>query len=206
MITTSWRTLAPTWDFFLTVNLSHRGSVSILLSGNQCPFKQVCTLLLSRIHADWLLSHPVKLTVFPDRRRQDSLLNPKNRVFIVKYFGEDYHYNRVFSTYMQRLRDYKVIDVGATLKEGYMSDSPRYYLFILGLLAMQLGCSLKSEHRRWMKANYQACLPLYERFEQAKMAVFEYEDGKPLKLDSKTVQEKMVALANLPGEQSKYCQ
>ena len=87
-----------------------------------------------------------------------------------------------------------------------MSDSPRYYLFILGLLAMQLGCSLKSEHRRWMKANYQACLPLYERFEQAKMAVFEYEDGKPLKLDSKTVQEKMVALANLPGEQSKYCQ
>lgn len=86
-----------------------------------------------------------------------------------------------------------------------MSDSPRYYLFILGLLAMQLGCPLAKEHRRWMKANYRDCLPIYERFDQAKMAVFEYEDGKPLKLDSQTVQEKMVALAASTGEQRKYC-
>ena len=107
---------------------------------------------------------------------------------------------------MQRLRDYKVINVGATLAEGYMSDSPRYYLFILGLLAMQLGCPLAHEHRRWMKANYQDCLPLYERFDLAKMAVFAYEDGKPLKLDSQTVQEKMMTLAKSTGGPRKYCQ
>lgn len=106
---------------------------------------------------------------------------------------------------MQQLQDYKVINVIATKKAEIMIDSPRYYLFILGLLGMQLGCPLLRKHRRWMKANYQTCLPMYERLEQAKMAVFGYENGKPLNLGSKTLREQMVALAEMPDDEGECC-
>lgn len=60
---------------------------------------------------------------------------------------------------------------------------------------MQLGCTLSRKHRRWMKANWNGCLFMYERLDQAKMAAFEYENGTPLRLDSKRLHEKMMTLS-----------
>lgn len=126
---------------------------------------------------------------------QDSLLNPKNRNFVAQHVSKPTELDRVFKKYLGMLQDYEVINIKATRKEGIMIDSPRYYIFLLGLLAMQLGCTLSRKHRRWMEANWDSCLFMYERLDQAKMAALEYQNGTPLKLDSKTLHEKGRTLA-----------
>lgn len=124
---------------------------------------------------------------------QDSLLNPHHRAFIVKNVFPN-ELDRVFTKYRDMLRDYKIIDVEATRNECILIDSPRYYMFILGLLALQLGCQLSRKHRRWMKDNLHGCLLNDERLEQAKMAV-ELEAGSVLKLESQTLNDRIVSLA-----------
>jgi hypothetical protein len=126
---------------------------------------------------------------------QDSLLNPKNRDFVTKHIQKPTELDRVFKKYLGMLQNYKVIDIKATRNEGMMIDSPRYYIFLLGLLAMQLGCTLSRKHRRWMKANWNGCLFMYERLDQAKMAAFEYQNGEPLKMGHKTLLEKGTTMA-----------
>ncbi|KAL5427451.1 hypothetical protein PMIN07_007805 [Paraphaeosphaeria minitans] len=128
-------------------------------------------------------------------KMQDSLLHPKDRDFVIQHIQNPDELDRVFKKYFDMLQDYKVIDIKATLKEETMIDSPRYYIFLLGLLAMQLGCTLSRKHRRWMKANWDSCLFMYERIDQAKMAAFEYQNGTPLKLGSMTLHEKECSLA-----------
>lgn len=70
------------------------------------------------------------LTMFPDPKMQDSLLNPKDRAFIVTHIQKPTELDRVFRKYLGMLQDYKVIDVAATRKEAIMIDSPRYYIFL----------------------------------------------------------------------------
>ncbi|KAJ4299749.1 hypothetical protein N0V90_004995 [Kalmusia sp. IMI 367209] len=127
-----------------------------------------------------------------DPQMRDSLLNPNDPAFVIKHLQENRELEKVFKKYYGMLEDYKIIDIKAVRAKGEMIDSPRYYIFLLGLLAMQLGCTLSRKHRRWMKTNWNACLFMYERIDQAKMAVFGYENGKPLKLSSKTLDQKMM--------------
>lgn len=131
---------------------------------------------------------------------KDSLLHPKNRSFVTTHIQQPHELDRVFKKYLGMLQEYKIIDIKATLKEQEMIDSPRYYIFMLGLLAMQLGCTLSRKHHRWMKANWDSCLFMYERLDQAMMAAFEHQMGKQLQLDSKTLHEKGRSLGPNEGE------
>lgn len=124
---------------------------------------------------------------------QDSLLTPENRAFVIKHLQQHGELDKVFKKYYGMLRNYKVMDIKAVKASGEMADSPRYYIFLLGLLAMQLGCTLSRKHHRWMKANWSSCLFMYERIDQAKKAAFEYQNGKPLDLGSKTLNEAMMS-------------
>ena len=127
-----------------------------------------------------------------DPHMRDSLLNPVDPVFVIKHLQENRELEKVFKKYYGMLEDYRIIDIKAVRAKGEMLDSPRYYIFLLGLLAMQLGCTLSRKHRRWMKSNWNACSFMYERIDQAKTAAFGYENGKPLKLSSKTLNQKMM--------------
>ena len=124
---------------------------------------------------------------------QDSLLNPHHLAFIVENVIPS-QLDRVFTKYLDVLRDYKLIDIEITRKEGMLIDSPRYYMMVLGLLALQLGCRLSREHRRWMKDNLHGCLLNDERLEQAKMMVDSENPGES-KLASQTLNDRIVTLA-----------
>ncbi|KAF2437601.1 hypothetical protein P171DRAFT_449811 [Karstenula rhodostoma CBS 690.94] len=135
----------------------------------------------------------------PDPKMRDSLLNPKDRNFVAQHIQKPTELDRVFKKYLGMLQKYKVIKIEARLNKAIMMDSPRYYIFLLGLLAMQLGCTLSRKHRRWMKANWDSCLFMYERLDQAKMAAFDYQNGTPLKLGSQTRYEKKRNMAANEG-------
>lgn len=140
----------------------------------------------------------------PKEHQRDSLLSPKNPAKVIKRLTGDGELGKMFNKYYDMLKNYKVIDVKKEKFEVQMMlDSPRYYIFILGLLAMQLGCPIPRKMRRWMKANVNACLFMYERIDQAKMAVFGYENGKPLDLGSKALHEMMLE-DNEPVNESMY--
>ena len=130
----------------------------------------------------------------------DSLFNPNDRKFVAEHIQKPNELDRVFKKYLGMLQDYKVIDVQSTLKEEIMIDSPRYYIFLLGVLAMQLGCTLSRKHHRWMKSNWDNCLFMYERLDQAKMIALEHPMGTPLQLDSKTFHEKGRAVGSSERE------
>ncbi|KAF1967970.1 hypothetical protein BU23DRAFT_572787 [Bimuria novae-zelandiae CBS 107.79] len=134
----------------------------------------------------------------PDHQMQDSLLNPHHGPFLVAHILPA-ELGRVFEKYYCMLQCYKVIGVEATREEGFLLDSPRYYIFGLGLLAMQLGCKLPRQHRRWINENWDACLFNEERREQAMMAVDQFKEGKSLALDSATLNDRIVALAGGEG-------
>lgn len=132
---------------------------------------------------------------------RDSLLNPRDKAFVIKHLRKEI--DAVFKKYHGMLKDYKIIDIKEEKTKGLMLDSPRYYIFLLGLLAMQLGVPLSMAHRRWMKANWNGCLFMYERIDQAKNAAFEYENGKPFDLGSQTLSEKMMACTTTSSGRSR---
>ena len=130
---------------------------------------------------------------------QDSLLNPHHRTFLVQHIVPN-ELDRVFKYYLNTLKTYVLIDVPTTRAQLFLIDSPRYYIFVLGLLAMQLGCSPSRKHRRWMKDNLHDCLFNEERVKQAKFALETYRDGQSLELGSMTLNQRIVTLAEGEGD------
>jgi hypothetical protein len=99
----------------------------------------------------------------------DSLLNPSDAVKVRKCFEEG-ALDRVFGQYHRMLKNYTLVDIKQAKSSRWQLELPRYYIFLLGLLAMQLGCPLSRRHRCRMRANWNGCLFMYERLDQAKMA------------------------------------
>lgn len=127
---------------------------------------------------------------------QDTLLHPHHRAHLVEKVlpGE---MDRVFHKYMCMLQDYKVIDIEAARDESSLIDTPRYYMFVLGILALQLGHPLSSNHRQWMQDNLHECHLNADRLEQAKMAMkFDNAKGHLLDIGSVTLNERIVNLSN----------
>lgn len=146
-------------------------------------------------------AHPLQrhTLTLPAPQMQDSLLNPHHRAFIVREVlpGE---VDRLFAKYLGMLERWRVVDVHAVRSTFALLDSPRYYIFVLGLLAMQLGHPISAPHRRWMRENLHSCLLNRERVEQGEVALgFRNEKGEVLRLGSKTLNQTIVSLAQGRG-------
>ncbi|KAF2109621.1 hypothetical protein BDV96DRAFT_604514 [Lophiotrema nucula] len=119
---------------------------------------------------------------------RESLLNPKDPERVRKLLNNGMLLT-LWKEYSAMLKNYKVVSIKKERQSGQMLDSPRYYIFLLGLLAMQLGCMIPKPMKKWMRLNWNTCLFMYERIEQARTAVFQYQNGTPLNLGSQTMNE-----------------